>query len=209
MRSPGAFSGRAARQLGQLLRRFPGDPRLWTMKALHAISDGEPERALDCAQRARKLALTDAPADGVEGIAPAIEVLLSVQSLPLAEAGATFDAAYSRVRFGPADADFCFATVTAGLVLAGRVSGRGARLWERVVEMAARGASLPDARKRPYAPFFRAARMIAAEKLANRPPSVEILYRAGLGTIVPRSASKNPVTILGAAMIDRLLEPAA
>jgi hypothetical protein len=209
IRSPGKFSGKATRQLEQLLRKFPGDPRLWTMKALCAIGEGSSLRALEYARRAQKLFWEDGNPEGPEGMAPGIEVVVSAKALSLSEAQAAFDASYARVRFGAADVDLCFATVAAGLLLAERLGEGERHLWERIASAASKGGSLPDARTRPYEPFFLAARMIAAEKLADREPGLEILYRAGLGAAASRSASKNPVAILRHEMTGRLMPSAA
>lgn len=208
VRAPGKPTGKAVRQLDQLIRRFPGDPRLWTVKAMWATGPGSILRTLDCARRARKLS-EDMHADGIEGIASAIEVIAAARALKLSEAQAAFDAAYARVRFGSRSIEFCVATVAAGLLISER-SGRGDRhLWERIVDTASAGIALPTAPSRPYAPFFQAARMIAAEKLADREPNLEILYRAGLGAAVSRSTSKNPVAILRHEMTGRLMPSAA
>jgi hypothetical protein len=209
IRSPGKFSGKATRQLEQLLRKFPGDPRLWTMKAFCAIGEGSSLRALEYARRAQKLFWEDGNPEGPEGMAPGIEVVVSAKALSLSEAQAAFDASYARVRFGAADVDLCFATVAAGLLLAERLAEGERHLWERIASAASKGGSLQDARTRPYEPFFLAARMIAAEKLADREPGLDILYRAGLGAAASRSASKNPVAILRREMTGRLMPSAA
>jgi hypothetical protein len=209
IQSPGTFSARAARQLEQLLRAFPGDPRLWTMKALNAVGDDDDVVAVDCARRARALLLDEAMVDGIEGLAPGIEVISVARSFAIAEAETSFDAGYTRVRFGSPGSDFCFALIAAGLVLVER-SGEGTdRIWERIAEIAAKGSALPDVRTRPYGPFFRAAKMIASESLAKRRPSLDILYRVGLGAAASRSQSTNPVAILSAEMTGRVLRSAA
>jgi hypothetical protein len=51
--------------------------------------------------------------------------------------------------------------------------------------------------------------LLRTEKLADRRPGLEILYRAGLGTVVSHSESKDPVAILSAAMTGRILQFAA
>ncbi len=128
------------------------------------------------------------------------------RSSSVADAEASFDAGYARVRFGSPGTDFCFALVAAGLLLAERRRGRSPRLWQRIEEVAAKGLALPDMRMRPYGPFFRAAKMIASETLAKRRPSMEILYRAGLGRAASRSPrSRDPAAILSAEMTERFM----
>jgi hypothetical protein len=210
MRTPGKFSSRAARQLDQLLRQFPGDPRLWTMKAFNAVGDDDAAKAIEYARRSQKLLLEDGGLGRIEEFAHNIEAILSAKTLPLPDAQAAFDASYARARFGPANSANCFAVVAAGLVLAERTGqGSSRNLWERIADAALKGASLPDAHQQPYEPFFRAARMIASEKLADRRPSLEILYRAGLGTAVSHSTSTDPISILSSAMTGILLPSAA
>ncbi|MFL5354668.1 hypothetical protein [Archangium sp.] len=209
LRSPGTFSVRAARQLDRVLRRFPGDPRLWTMKALNAVVDGDDPLALECARRARRLLLNEEHPERIEGMAPGIEIIVSAKALALPEARAAFDASHARVRSGPAEADLCLAVVAAGLHLVERARRGTQQLWERIAEVASVGASLPEARTRLYLPLFRAARMIAMEELADRTPGLEILYRVGLGTAVSLSESKDPIAILSTELTERLLRPAA
>lgn len=209
VRGPGKFSAKATRQLDQLLRKFPGDPRLWTMKAFAALGEGSSLRALEYVRRAQKLFWEEGHPEGPEGMAPAMELILAAKLLKRSEAQAAFDAAFARVRFGTADLDLCFATVAAGLLLSERLGEGDPPLWERIASAASKGISRPDARARPYEPFFLAARMIAVEKLADREPSLEILYRTGLGAAASRSASKNPVAILRHEMTGRLVPSAA
>ncbi len=61
------LSARADHQLDRLLRLFPGDARLWTMKAFSAVGDGD--AVTGYARRARALLLDEETAHGIEGLA--------------------------------------------------------------------------------------------------------------------------------------------
>ena len=176
-----------ARALGKDLDRFldafPGDARLWGLRAqVHLRVGADTTRAWVANHRALALSPDDTSLRQEE-------LLLLPLHLSPAEAERRLDAVYAElVRGDAASADVCFGFITAAMMLPRQRRDRkklprdGARRRERRPGDCRRAGRFDRS-------LFRALHLIARELLAGRTPGVDILYRCGLGVWAAGMAS--------------------
>jgi hypothetical protein len=171
--SPWAGAPSLSRDLNRFLTAFPGDARAWTIKSAAHLQAGETSAAWAAVRRARTLS----PEDMVSRHA---ELSLVPLVLPPTEAASTLDAVHAEILRGEASADLCFGFIGAALDLAAK-SGQGSHLLQQALDAATQGLTLqlwPGDQK-----MLRALQLMLRERIAGRKPSVDILYRCGLGTL--------------------------
>jgi len=174
--APRAVRETARRQAEGMVRTFPGDPRAWRSLSFTWWLTGRPEEAWRTIRRAREI-------DPDDTVAAGAEVNLARVVLPVDEARAFITTAASAAMHGALDIHLGLPLLGALMTYAeGADDARG--WWERVFDLASLCLALPalhdDERKR-----FRLAHLIARERLAGRAPTIDLLFRAGLGAVVP------------------------
>jgi hypothetical protein len=171
----GASADRAHRSgLGQetraLLALFPGVAGLWLALSSNEEDDGNLKGAWAAVQHARRLDPEDAQVW-------ARTLFVAARALGRVEAQAYLDQVHARLESAPWD--LCLAAAAVELIMARRFGHDPARR-ARALAATIEGESRPDApggaRK-----CFRALHLLLSELLAGRPPTEEILFRAGLG----------------------------
>lgn len=167
----------AHRQTEKMLRSFPGDPRIWRAFAFTAEHTGRPLEAWEAIRRSREIDPEDSAAAGAE-------VHLSVKVLPDTEARAFVSNAATTALRGAMDMDYCLPVLHA-LMSFTRGAPDDRVWWERVFELASQGLALPEVIEGDRK-LCRLAFLIAREHLAGRTPTVDLLFRVGLGALVPR-----------------------
>jgi hypothetical protein len=177
-----------ARELDIMLEAFPGDARLWGLRSWAHVSAGEIDEAWNAIRRARSLMPEDTSFEQVE-------LHLVPMRLPPAQAEHQLAGVKVEIERGDANADICFGFVGAAVKLATQSPHRE-RLLQWALEAAIEGFRMKplwvDDRK-----FFRAAELILRELLAGRKPTIEILYRCGLGRLAATAAKKaDPLAIV-------------
>lgn len=183
---------RAQRELGRLLRLFPGEVELWYMRYQATFFDKEYVDAWAAMNKIRTLEPTYPFVQGAE-------LILVPRALPTEEAEERLDAAYSNLRRGAltvdADVFLCFAL--ASLELAAK-SSHPLLHYQRALEIAELGASAGlDATQAKS--DLRVVRTVAKDLLAGRTPTLDAFYRAGRGDLVARASPEereDPVRLL-------------
>jgi hypothetical protein len=171
---------RARRELNTLLKKFPGEFELWYLLHQADVQARRFEDALRAVQRARRLEPSNPVAWGSE---------LSILPLALPEADAReqLAAAWAELRRERTRVDvdvfWCFAL--ASVTLAKRTTPTSP-LYTQALEALdlARDARSDILRE---GPLLRGLRGVISELAAGRTPSVEMLYRVGLGGLVTRA----------------------
>jgi len=162
---------RARKELGTVLARFPGAMNFWWMLYRLAEMEGNKAEAWDALSRARQLAPDNARL-------AAMSLVVAVWALPAAAAEQHL--AGVRGTLDRAVAEVCLLYALAEIVLA-RVAAREEQVlrWERAREAAEAGltrADTPELRSN-----LKATQLLLRELLAGREPTMEVLYRSGLG----------------------------
>jgi hypothetical protein len=175
-RTPRAVRETARRQAEQMVQTFPGDPRAWRSLSFTCWLTNRPQDAWRTIRRAREI-------DPDDNVAAGAEVNLARVVLPPEEARAFITAAASAAMHGALDLHLGLPLLGALMAYAeGADDASG--WWERTSDLASLCLTLPalhdDERKR-----FRLALLIARERLAGRKPTIDLLFRVGLGAAVP------------------------
>ena len=185
--SPWAGARSMARELNRFLTAFPGDARAWTIKSAAHLQAGETATAWSAIRRARTLA----PEDMISRHA---EISLAPLVLPPGEAASMLDAVHAEILRGEASADLCFGFIGAALALSAKIGQRGA-LLQQALDTATQGLTLqlwPGDHK-----MLRAMQLMLRELIAGRKPSLDILYRCGLGTLAAaRPGQTDPMALV-------------
>lgn len=183
-------AARTAREQGErLCQTFPGDARLWMVTAGLRLTTGDREAAWLAIRAARTLEPDD-------GLVRSTELYIAVRALPWSPASEVVEAAYNDALRGSTDSDVCVALATELCVLAdGAPDPR--EWWERAAEIASLGLTLPPLHPRDRT-MFRLVQLSVRELLAGRRPTVDLLYRVGLGVLVPRIPEKDRGDLLRA-----------
>jgi hypothetical protein len=183
--------GRASRSLDReidrFLKVFPGDARVWSIRSTRSLQAGHVAKAWEAIQCARELMPEETTFVG-------IELELVPKHLPSARAEAQLDGFYTQIERGAANADVCFGFVGAALQLAQKGRHRE-KLLRQALDAAMAGFRAPELwpndRKN-----FRVMELCLREMLAGRKPTVEILYRCGLGSLATAAKQADPMAIV-------------
>jgi len=177
-----------SRELDRFLAHFPGDARMWCMRS-GAYMDGEDvAKAWIAIRRARSLAPEDT-------LFRQAELWIMPHHLPPAEVTEKLDAVYAEIGRGEPNADLCFGFVSAAIQLAAR-TGFPRKLLQQALDVAMVGWRVPPLWQNDRK-MFRAMQFILHELLAGRKPTIEILYRCGLGQwAVANPDRSDPMAIL-------------
>jgi hypothetical protein len=185
--APWAGAPSLIRDLTRFLTAFPGDARAWTIKSAAHLQAGETPAAWAAVRRARTLS----PEDMVSRHA---ELSLVPLVLPPGEAVSMLDAVHAEILRGEGSADLCFGFIGAALDLSAKV-GQGSHLLQQALDAATQGLTLqlwPGDHK-----MLRALQLMLRERIAGRKPSVDILYRCGLGTLAAaRPGEADPMALV-------------
>lgn len=189
------------REIDRFLKVFPGDARVWVIRSWHDLQASDVTAAWEAIQRARALMPEETSFVGME-------LELVPMHLPPARAEAQLDGIYTRIERGDANADICLGFVVAAMKLAEKGSHRE-KLLRQALDAAIAGFRaadpLPNDRK-----VFRMFELILREMLAGRKPTVEILYRCGLGSLATAAGQADPMAIVRSRMTSfRRLDAAA
>jgi hypothetical protein len=175
------------REIDRFLKVFPGDARIWSIRSRHHLQAGDIAAAWKAIQRARELMPEETTYVG-------LELDLVPKHLPSARAEAQLDGVYTQIERGDANADVCFGFVGAALQLAQKGRHRE-KLLRQALDAAMAGfraaGLLPSDRK-----IFRVFELSLREMLAGRKPTVEILYRCGLGSLATAAKQADPMAIV-------------
>lgn len=175
------------REIDRFLKVFPGDARVWSIRSLAYLQAGDITAAWEAVQRARELMPE-------ETMFVAIELDLIPKHLSSARAEAQLDGIYTQIERGDADADVCFGFVSAAVQLAQKGRHRE-KLLRQALDAAMAGfrTALPQPNDRK---MFRVMELSLREMLAGRQPTVEILYRCGLGSLATAAKQADPMAIV-------------
>jgi hypothetical protein len=175
------------REIDRFLKVFPGDARVWSIRSWAYLQAGDITAAWEAVQRARELMPE-------ETMFVAIELDLIPKHLSSARAEAQLDGIYTQIERGDADADICFGFVSAAMQLAQKGRHR-----EKLLRQAL-DAAMAGFRAAPLQPndrkMFRVMELSLREMLAGRQPTVEILYRCGLGSLATAAKQADPMAIV-------------
>jgi hypothetical protein len=189
------------REIDRFLKVFPGDAQVWNVRSFRHAQAGDVTAAWEAIQRARELMPE-------ETTFVRMELELAPMHLPPARAEAQLDGIYTQIERGDANADICIGFVAAALQLAKKGRQREKRLRQALNAAIAgfRAADpLPNQHK-----IFRVFELSLREMLAGRKPTVEILYRCGLGNLATATAQVDPMAIVRSRMTSfRRLDAAA
>lgn len=189
------------RDLDRFLKVFPGDARVWSIRSWHHHQAQDITAAWESILRARELMPEETAFVGME-----LELLPML--LPPARAEAQLDGIYAQIERGDANADICIGFVGAAVQLAKKHRHRE-KLLRQALNAAIAGTRaadpLPSDRK-----IFRVFELSLGELLAGRKPTVEILYRCGLGSLATATEQADPMAIVRSRMTSfRRLDAAA
>lgn len=177
-----------SRELDRFLSHFPGDARMWCMRSGAFMDAGAVAEAWTAIRRARSLSPEDT-------LIRQAELWIMPQHLPPAEVAAKLDALYAELEGGEPNADLCFGFVSAAIQLAAR-TGFPRQLLQQALDVATAGWRVPPLWQNDRK-MFRAMQLILHELLAGRKPTIEILYRCGLGHWAVANPGRNdPMAIL-------------
>jgi len=162
---------KARKDLDAMLARFPGLANFWAMRCHLAERDGDKPGAWDALGRARQL-------DPGDTTLAALALGLAPWALPPAEAEQHLAGVWGTIE--GAAPDICLMYALAEVVLA-----RGARPDERALRWGharvAAGAGQARANSLRLRRYLTAVQFLLDDLFAGREPTMEILYRAGLG----------------------------
>jgi len=172
-----ALVRRALHQAEQLLERFPGDSRNWWGVAMLRQQLRLKGAAWEAIRRSRAL-------DPEDNFARGIELYLVPEALPPDQARATLHAAHLAAMHGATDLDVCI-PLALSLVSVAKQAPDPRSWWEKALDVATVGLGLPPLDPNDHK-LCRVVQLATRELLAGRRPTVDIWFRVGLGTLVPR-----------------------
>ena len=189
------------REIDRFLKVFPGDARSWSIRSSRHAQAGDVTAAWEAIQRARALMPEETTFVGME-------LELVPMHLPPARAEAQLDGIYSQIERGDASADICIGFVGAAIQLAKKGQHRE-KLLRQALDAAIAGFRAADPWPN-YRKIFRVFELSLREMLAGRKPTVEILYRCGLGRFATAKEHADPMAIVRSRMTSfRRLDAAA
>jgi predicted Zn-dependent protease len=159
-------------ELDRFLKAFPGDAWVWCARSIARAAAGDVSAAWKAIRRARELAPDHT-------VFVQVELSLVPMYYEPAQAEARLESVYASIERGAANADGCFGFIYGALRLAEK-SDRREGLLRQALAAAAEGSRVP-----PLGPEdrqrFKLLELWLREILAGRKPTVDILYRCGLG----------------------------
>ena len=160
----------AVLEITSVLTHYPGASSLWWAKYRLLEQVGRNKQAWDAISHARSL-----EPDNSRYLA--MSLLLAVRALPLADA--ELELAAVRARLETAGADVCLLYALAEIELARKDHAKDR--WSRALDAANAGiaqATTPSVRS-----GLRATQLLLKALTSGKPPTLDILYRAGLGSV--------------------------
>jgi hypothetical protein len=179
------------REIDRFLKVFPGDARFWSIRSFRYVQAGDVTAAWEAIQRARELMPEETTFVGME-------LELVPMHLPPARAEAQLDGIYTQIERGDASADICIGLVGAAIQLAKKGQHRE-KLLRQALNAAIVGSRVADPLPN-YRKIFRVFELSLREMLAGRKPTVEILYRCGLGRFATAAEQADPMAIVRSRM---------
>lgn len=175
-------------ELARFLRAFPGDARIWGSRSAEHAERGENAAAWSAISKARALMPDDTV---IRGFA----LVLMPLHHPPAVAEYILDGVYASIERGEENADVCIGFVYATVRLASR-SERREKLLRQALTAAVEGLRAPPLWHEDRQ-TFRAMELCLREVLADRRPTLDILYRCGLGRLAATAPEgADPLDIL-------------
>ena len=175
------------REIDRFLKVFPGDAWVWSIRSWAYLQADNITAAWEAVQRARELMPE-------ETMFVQIELDLVPKHLSSVRAEAQLDGIYAQIERGEANADICFGFVSAAMQLAQKGRHR-----EKLLRHAL-DAAIAGFRAAPLQPsdlkMFRVMELSLREMLAGRKPTIEILYRCGLGRLATAAQQADPMDIV-------------
>ncbi|HWO19526.1 MAG TPA: hypothetical protein VNO30_12150, partial [Kofleriaceae bacterium] len=189
------------REVDRFLKVFPGDARVWSIRSFRHVQAGDVTAAWEAIQRARELMPEETMFVGME-------LELVPRHLPPARAEAHLAGIYTQIERGDANVDICIGFVGAAIQLAKKGRHRE-KLLRQALHTAIAGFRAADPWPN-YRKIFRVFELSLQEMLAGRKPTVEILYRCGLGRFATAAEQADPMAIVRSRMTSfRRLDAAA
>jgi hypothetical protein len=186
-----AERSRARKELAAVLERFPGTTSFHWLGYRLAEADDDKKAAWDALDRARKL-------DSGNPRFRAMSLLAAAWALPMAAADEHLASARSSLPH--AGAEVCLMYAHAELTLARRgTANERKRRMERARDAA--DAGIPQADSDALRSNLKATQLLIRELLANRVPTSEVLYLAGLSEL---AATAGPNANIGELLTTRL-----
>lgn len=193
---------RYAREVALLLARFPGTPWLWWASCRIEHVQGRPRAAWESIQRACRL-------EPDNGHHAAVRLWLMPRAVPVKQVDAYLSESYADIHH--ASPELCLVYALEEMELARHApSARTPRL-ERAFEAVLQGRSRAQAES-TVGQYLRAAQLVLSEQLKGGEPTIDLLYRAGLGDVLVASSSasrRDPVRFLSQQLSQVITRQAA
>ncbi|MCP3135832.1 hypothetical protein [Pyxidicoccus xibeiensis] len=180
---------RYVREAGLLLARFPGTPWLWWVSCRIEHLQGRPRAAWDAIQRACRL-------EPDNGHYDAVRLWLMPRVVPPKQVDAYLSEAYAGIHH--ASPEVCLVYALNEMELVRRGPSAGTPRLERAFEAVLQGRSRVPAES-AIGQYLRAAWFLLSEQLKGGEPTIDLLYRAGLGDLIvasPVATRKDPFRLL-------------
>ncbi|HZI09678.1 MAG TPA: hypothetical protein VE153_04745 [Myxococcus sp.] len=180
---------RYVREARQLLARFPGTPGLWWAACRIDQLQGRPRAAWDSIQRACQL-------DPDNGHYDAVRLWLMPRVVPEKEVDAYLARSYAGIHL--ASPEVCLVYALQEMERARRHAATRAFRLERAFEAVLQGRGRVQV-EQPMGQYLRAAQFLLSEQLKGGEPTLDLLYRAGLGDLIvsaPGVERRDPFRLL-------------
>jgi hypothetical protein len=170
---------RYAREVALLLARFPGTPWLWWASCRIEHVRGRPGAAWDAIQRACRL-------EPDSGHYDAGRLWLMPRAVPPKQVDAYLSESYAGIH--RASPEVCLVYALNEMELARHASSASTPRLERAFEAVLQGRSRAQA-ETSVGQYLRAAQLLLSEQLKGGEPTIDLLYRAGLGDLIVASSA--------------------
>jgi hypothetical protein len=200
----GSHQRQFAKELTRLLELFPGAPSLWWLSYRLEESRNRKEVAWNSLLRACEL-------DPENGRFEAIRLHLATHRAPGKEVDAHLTGTFERIHRGTAPPELCLMYACTELALARRSSTESEARLQRALEAVIQGRCQPQSESRIHQ-YLQAVQLILHARLHRRRPTMELLYRAGLGDVVissPEENRRDPVALLTHEATQAIVQQAA
>ncbi|MFP2909282.1 hypothetical protein ACLESD_30415 [Pyxidicoccus sp. 3LFB2] len=180
---------RYVRELGLLLARFPGTPWLWWTSCRIEHARGRPRAAWEAIQRACRL-------EPDNGHYDAVRLWLMPRVVPVKQVDAYLSESYAGIH--QASPEVCLVYALNEMELARREPAVSPARLERAFEAVLQGRSRVQS-ETSISQYLRAAQFLLSEQLKGGQPTIDLLYRAGLGDLIavsPVTGRKDPLRLL-------------
>ena len=187
LRASGTFVGptaaerrRVCREIFRLLKRFPGIPGLWWAAYRNAEADGEVETAWGHLRRAHRL-------DPLNAAFEAMSLTLAPRVLTPSELDKLLAASFNKIQSRKAAPELCLQYALAEISVAKSHLDPERLARTRLAVDVGQEQQVRRERVRQY---LHATRLLLEEIASGRRPTLDILFRAGLGELVPYASDK-------------------